>query len=235
MSWTVGRHRVEIQPPRKPETGLIILVDHRDVLPLAAETKIKLGRIEALLRVIDDHGVLRPELWIGDQRLPASPDGTERLKAPPGMACQKHKPLADPYRSSGQAHVAKYGCAGCKSMVCSACLAVDRALCHGCFDAALKEEDWLRNLHRRTRGLRIALTAAAVGALAVVACWSWRLVWQGVLAAVFTTGSIGIGAIHQRMRGGQRPRTVWASTPALPSLPPAFALGLSRTSEVPIR
>jgi hypothetical protein len=233
MSWTVGRHRVEIQPPRKPERGLIILVDHRDVLPLAAETKIKLGRIEALLRVTDDHGVLRPELWIGDQRVPASPDGTERLKAPPGMACQLHNALADPYRSSGQTHVAKYGCAGCKSMVCSACLAVDRALCRGCFDTALKEEDWLRDLHRRTRGLKIAVTAATVGALALVACLSWHLSWQAALAAVFTTGgSIGV-AIYQRMRGGQRPRTVWASTPALPSLPPGFAVGLSRVSGVP--
>jgi hypothetical protein len=230
MSWTIGRHRVEIQPPRRPETGLIILVDHRDVLPLVPDAKIQLGKIEARLRLALDHGVVRPELWVGEQRVPASPEGTEQEKAPEGASCEMHGGPGNPYRSADRLNVAKYKCAGCKKLTCSRCLAIDRVLCQRCFDAALTYERWLRDAHRRRRDTGMSIAVLATGALPLFACLCWQLWWQAALAALFTIGSASVAAYHLRGRR-LRPGKVWESSVLL-SLPPSVVADLSHSYAV---
>ncbi len=89
MSWTVGPHRVDIEPARSFEPARL-MIDHRDMLLLTPDMRVRLGEVKARVRLAYEHGVIRPELWIGDQRVPASPDGTERREAPSDASCEVH-------------------------------------------------------------------------------------------------------------------------------------------------
>lgn len=172
--------------------------------------RLALGKIEARVRLAHVHGFIRPELWIGDERVPASPEGTTREKAPQGASCEVHPRPAEPYRASDGERKAPFRCVACRRAICSACTAVDRALCQRCFDAALLEEDWVRDAHHRTRQLRFGVAALSAGALILYATVSWRL-WAAMALGVLVAGG-GAALLTFASRGRKpRPARVWSA------------------------
>ena len=190
------------------------MIDHRDTFLLTPDMRLRLGKIEARVRFACErgleHGLVRPELWVGEQRIPASPDGTEQQKAPPGTSCELHGRQADPYRSSGREHPAKYTCAGCRRSICARCTAIDRVLCRSCFGAALSEEQWLRDAYHRRRHIGFGIVGLGIGALVLFATLSWRLWAAAAFGGLLSAGSAGLIAYTLKARG-RRPVGVWSS------------------------
>jgi hypothetical protein len=218
VSWSVGAHRIEYEPSSGLQTGPgSVIIDECDRMDLIPQMPIKLSKVNAKLAIAYDHGVLRPALWIGNERVPATPTGTQQTKAPEEATCPNHGTDSGPYRSSGKTVPAKITCPGCARTVCLKCAAVDRVLCHECFEKAHEEERWLREAKRRRRAILIGVAVMLTAGIAIAAGNGADN--RSLLIGASVGELFGILLIRYQLLTGRPRIRLWKTAFAVPALP----------------